>query len=142
VLSKLSRVGRKAAIHVFYDEEAEISPPTDDEARSFLWSDTAKVSGTDAKSRSAPPTPFLFVNLDIAACGGQVLPESVCRPWSFYSVVIVVVLLFPVSLFAPPSVVSTRNVFPSSSPSGSRQLEYTKTTLANPSGSRESGFSR
>lgn len=50
LLPKLPRVGRKAAVHVFYDKEAVISPLTDDEARSFLWSDTVKVDGTNVKS--------------------------------------------------------------------------------------------
>jgi sulfite reductase (NADPH) hemoprotein beta-component len=50
LLSKLSRVGMKAAVHVLYDKEAVIPPLTDDEARSFLWFDTAKVNGTDVKS--------------------------------------------------------------------------------------------
>ena len=45
LLSKLSRVEKKAAIHIFYDKDAAISRLTDDEVRSFLWSDTRKANG-------------------------------------------------------------------------------------------------
>ena len=53
LLSKLSRVEKKAAIHVFYEKEAEIPLLTDDGVRSFLWSDMVKVNGIDAKSHPA-----------------------------------------------------------------------------------------
>jgi len=53
LLLKLSRVEKKAAIHLFYEKEAEIPPLTDDGVRSFLWSDTARVNGIDAKPHSA-----------------------------------------------------------------------------------------
>ena len=46
LLSKLSRVEKKAAVHIFYNKDAEVSRLTDDEVRSFLWSDTRKVNGT------------------------------------------------------------------------------------------------
>ena len=52
LLSKLSRVEKKAAIHIFYDKEAEVSLLTDDQARSFLWSDTVKVNETNGTSPS------------------------------------------------------------------------------------------
>ena len=57
LLSKLSRVEKKAVVHVFYDKDAKFSRLTDDEVRSFLWSDTRKASangafGTDAKHDS------------------------------------------------------------------------------------------
>ena len=53
LLSKLSRVEKKAAIHLFYEKEAEIPLLTDDGVRSFLWSDTVRVNGIDAKPHSA-----------------------------------------------------------------------------------------
>jgi sulfite reductase (NADPH) hemoprotein beta-component len=62
-LSKLSRVEKKAAIHVFFDKESKIPPLTDDEIRSFLWSEVAKVNGTngtDAKPHSASHLHILY----------------------------------------------------------------------------------
>ena len=46
LLSKLSRVEKKAAIHLFYDKDAKNTRLTDDGVRSFLWSDTRKTNGT------------------------------------------------------------------------------------------------
>ena len=70
LLSKLSRVEKNAAIHIFYDKEAKISGLTDDEARSFLWSDTTKVNGTngiDAKSHSASHLYALYQSVTSSA---------------------------------------------------------------------------
>ena len=56
LLSRLSRAEKKAAIHVFYDKDAEIPTLTDDDIRSFLWADTGKpngVNGTAATPHSA-----------------------------------------------------------------------------------------
>ena len=77
------------------------------------------VLGTERELSLNSLPPSLLVNLDIAARGGQVLLETILRLLSSYPFVFVFVLLFLVSLFAPSSAVSPRNVFPSSSPSGS-----------------------
>ena len=82
LLSKLSRVEKKAAVHVFYDEEAEILPLTDDGVRSFLWSDTTKVNGTngiDAKSHSAS---HLYTLYQSVASSADSLFDSPSGPFS------------------------------------------------------------
>jgi sulfite reductase (NADPH) hemoprotein beta-component len=79
LLSKLSRVEKKAAIHVFYDKEAEFSPLTDDEVRSFLWSDIPKVNGVGAESHSASHLYALYRSI---ASSAQSLLKSPSGPLS------------------------------------------------------------
>ena len=60
LLSRLSRVEKKAAIHVFYDKNASVPLLADDEVRSFLWSDTAKVNGVNGTAAKADSTSHLY----------------------------------------------------------------------------------
>ena len=82
LLSKLSRVEKKAAIHVFYDKEAKITPLTDDEARSFLWSDTVKVNGTNGINAKPHSTSHLYVLYQSVASSAQSLFNSPSGPLS------------------------------------------------------------
>ena len=82
LLSRLSRVEKKAAIHVFYDKQAELSPLTDNEVRSFLWSDVAKVggvNGTGVESHSASHLHSLYQSV---ASSAQSLFKSPSGPLS------------------------------------------------------------
>ena len=79
VLSKLSRLEKKAAIHVFYEKQAEISPLPDDAVRSFLWSDTVRVNGTDAKPH---PASYLYSLYQSVASSTDKLFDSSSGPLS------------------------------------------------------------
>ena len=67
LLSKLSRVEKKAAIHLFYEKEADIPLLTDDGVRSFLWSDTLKVNGIGAKPHSTSHLYALYQSVALSA---------------------------------------------------------------------------
>ena len=82
LLSKLSRMEKKAAIHVFYEKEARISPLTDDEARSFLWSDVAKVNGTNGIDTKSHPASYLYALYQSVASSAQSLFKSPSGPFS------------------------------------------------------------
>ena len=82
LLSRLSRLEKKAAIHVFYDKESKISPLTDDEVRSFLWSEVARINGTngtDAKPHSAS---HLYTLYQTIASSAHSLFKSSPSPFS------------------------------------------------------------
>ncbi|KAF9646227.1 sulfite reductase subunit beta [Thelephora ganbajun] len=82
LLSKLSRVEKKAAIHVFYDKDAEISPLTDDEVRSFLWSDAGKVDRSDGNTTKPHSASHLYGLYQSIASSVQSLFDSPSHPLS------------------------------------------------------------
>ena len=82
LLSKLSRVEKKAAIHVFYHKQAEISLLTDDEVRSFLWSDAAKVDGVNGTGAGAHSASRLHSLYQSVASSAQSLFKSPSGPLS------------------------------------------------------------
>ena len=82
LLSKLSRVEKKAAIHVFYDKEAEFSSLTDDEVRSFLWSDVAKVDRVNGVGAEPHSASHLYVPYRSIASSAQSLFKSPSGPLS------------------------------------------------------------
>ena len=103
LLSKLSRVEKKAAIHVFYDKESRISPLTDDEVRSFLWSEATKINGangTDTKPHSAS---HLYILYRTIASSAHSLFKSSASPFSrtgsdIFSTIVVTVARPPFDL--------------------------------------------
>jgi len=76
LLSKLSRVEKKAAIHVFYDKVVEIPLLTDDDARSFLWSDIGRVNGVNGTDLKSHPTSHLYALFQSVALSAQSLFDS------------------------------------------------------------------
>lgn len=82
LLSKLSRVEKKAAVHIFYDREAKISLLTDDEVRSFLWSDVAKANGTDGIDTKPHSASHLYSLYQSIASSSQPLFRSPPGPLS------------------------------------------------------------
>ena len=82
LLSKLSRVEKKAAVHVFYDKDAEISRLTDDEVRSFLWSDTRKVNGTNGTGTKHHTGSHLYALYQSVASSAQSLFDSPIGPFA------------------------------------------------------------
>ena len=82
LLSKLSRVEKKAAIHVFYDKETEISQLTDDGVRSFLWSNTAKINGTNGTGAISHSAEHLYALYQSVSSSVDSLFDSPSGPFS------------------------------------------------------------
>ena len=82
LLSKLSRVEKKAAVHIFYDKDAKTSRLTDDQIRSFLWSDTPKVNGTAEAAAKQNSSSGLYDLYQSIASSAQSLFDSPIRPFT------------------------------------------------------------